>query len=47
MIITIIGAIYRSPSYSEAEFYDTFDEIIVEISDNNCDILIAGYFNID
>ena len=43
----LIGAVYRSPSYSEAEFCDIFDEIIEEISHNNCDILIAGNFNID
>ena len=42
----LIGAIYRSPSYSEAEFCDIFDEII-EISDNKGYILIAGDFYID
>ena len=42
----LIGAIYRSPSYNEAEFCDIFDEII-EICDNNGYILIAGDFNID
>ena len=32
-----IGPTYKSPSYGEAEF-DIFDEIIEEISDNNCGI---------
>ena len=45
---TLIGAIYRLPSYSEAEFRDIFGEIIEKLSDyNNCDILIARDFNID
>ena len=43
----LISAIYRSLSYSEAEFCDIFDEIIEEIRVNNCDILIAGDFNIE
>lgn len=43
----IIGAIYRSPSYSESEFCDIFEQTIEEICDNDCDILIAGDFNID
>ena len=31
----LICAIYRSPSYNESEFFDIFEEIIEEISDNN------------
>ena len=42
-----ICAIYKSSSYSEAEFCDIFDEIIEEICANNCDIIIAEDFNID
>ena len=43
----LISAIYRSPSYSEPEFCDIFEQTIQKICDINCEILIAGVFNID
>lgn len=43
----IIAAIYRSPSYGESEFCKNFEEVLEEISDYNCNILITGDFNID
>ncbi|XP_037822581.1 serine protease/ABC transporter B family protein tagA-like [Lucilia sericata] len=39
----VIGAVYGSPSCSEAEFCIIFNDIL----DINCDIIISGDFNID
>lgn len=43
----IVTAIYRSPSSAEVEFLESFEEILDDISEMNCDIVIAGDFNID
>ena len=43
----LIGVVYRSPSYSEVVVCDIFGEVIEEICDKKCDILIAGDFNKD
>lgn len=43
----IVVAIYRSPSSVEHEFIEVFADIAEEISELNCDIIIAGDINID
>lgn len=43
----LICAIYRSPSGSEAEFCEAFQEALDFISERNCDMIITGDFNID
>lgn len=43
----IIIIVYRSPSSSKTEFCDAFQDFIEEMCETNCDILVAGDFNID
>lgn len=43
----LVMAVYRSPSSHIAEFCESFEELIEEICEQNCDIIIAGDFNID
>lgn len=42
-----ITSVYRSPSSAETEFLGVFEEVLEEMSELNCDIIIAGDFNID
>lgn len=43
----IITAVYRSPSYGEAEFCQIFEDTLEEICEDANDVIIAGDFNID
>ena len=41
-----ITYVYRSLSSTKIEFLGVFEEVLEEMSDLNCDIIIAGDFNI-
>lgn len=43
----IIMAVYRSPSSNKSDFSQAFEDILEEVCEENCDIVIAGDFNID
>lgn len=43
----VIVAVYRSPSSSEVEFCQVFEQVMEEICEAQYDIIIAGDFNID
>ena len=43
----IIVIIYRSPSYSKAEFCDDLQQLLDNLCEKSNNILIAGDFNID
>ena len=43
----IIAIIYRSPSYSKAEFCEDLQQFLEELCEDSNDIIIAGDFNID
>lgn len=43
----IIVAIYRSPSGHESEFCEIFQQTLEDLSEEVCDIVVTGDFNID
>ena len=44
---TAITTVYRSPSSTETEFLEVFEEVLEEMNELNCDIITAGDFNIN
>lgn len=43
----IITAVYRSPSYGEAEFCQIFEDTLEEICEDANDVILAGDINVD
>ena len=42
-----VTSAYRAPSSTVTEFLGVFEEVLEEMSELNCDIIITGDFNID